>query len=429
MWMVVMEEGMATTEAMTVITAEGLIFFSLAMIMAGGVTFKIIAIEEQRVAVLGAQVVAALGDTQRVPMREAVDAAAAEVMVEVEDDIEPHNLWCPCSHDSLMKFLNQLTHFSHCYAIFLLAFACTAFPARIHAAASDNAPQFFPSSEAAITALKTAVAANDRAALLKLFGPEFNELMTGDKVQDANNLKQFAADLAQRCHPVKDGEGKITLEVGANDWPMPIPLVRVDGQWHFDTLAGKEEIINRHIGKDELTAIAVCRAYVGAQRQYASMNPEEAPGTTYAQHLKSAPGKKDGLYWEAVDHQPASPFGPLVAQAQAEGYVVHARGSGSHPFHGYYFRILTQQGAAAPGGTMSYLSEGALTKGFALVAYPEHWDQSGVMTFIVNQDGKVFQRNLGAKTSDLAQEMKGYNPDSNWTLVQDKGISDAVSGK
>ncbi len=326
-----------------------------------------------------------------------------------------------------MKFSNQLTRFSHFFSISLLAFAWAIFPARVHAAGSSDAQQSFPTSEAAIAALQTAVAASDRAALTKLFGPEFHELMTGDKVQDANNLKKFAADLAQRCHPVKDGDHKITLEIGSNDWPMPIPLVQTNGQWHFDTGAGKEEIINRHVGKDELTAIGVCRAYVTAQRQYASANPAGGEVTMYAQHFKSSPGKKDGLYWVAANSEPASPFGPLVAEAQAEGYVLHKKVTGPHPFHGYYFRILTQQGEAAPGGEMSYLSGGAMTKGFALVAYPEHWDQSGVMTFIVNQAGKVFQRNFGEETSQEVGALKEYNPDSQWTLVQDEGVLRAAS--
>ena len=330
-----------------------------------------------------------------------------------------------------MKFSNRLTHLSSLLTVPLLACAWGILPATLHAAEqkSGDAEQAFASSDAAIAALQTAVAANDRAALRKIFGPEFHDLMTGDAVQDANNTKRFAAAMAQSCNPVKDGNDKITLEVGPNNWPMPIPLVEADGQWHFDTAAGKEEIINRHIGKDELHAIGVCRAYVTAQQQYASMNPEAASGTTYARHLKSAPGKKDGLYWPVADNEPASPFGPLVAEAQAEGYVLHAKGTGPHPFHGYYFRILTRQGKAALGGKMDYLSNGNLTGGFALVAYPENWDQSGIMTFIVNQDGKVFQCNLGEKTSDLAGAMKAYNPDSDWTLVQDEGVSDAVPQK
>ena len=157
------------------------------------------------------------------------------------------------------------------------------------------------------------------------------------------------------------------------------------------------------------------------------MNPNAATEKTYAQHLKSAPGKKDGLYWVSADNE--SPFGPLVAEAQAEGYVVHAKGTGPHPFHGYYFRILTRQGPAAPGGKTDYLSHGILTGGFALVAYPEHWDQSGIMTFIVGQDGKVFQQNLGKKTLRIAGAMKEYNPDDEWTLVPDEGVLDAASEK
>ncbi|MGO8677985.1 MAG: DUF2950 family protein [Limisphaerales bacterium] len=209
---------------------------------------------------------------------------------------------------------------------------------------------------------------------------------------------------------------------------MPIPLVKADGHWQFDTAAGKEEIINRHIGKDELHAIGVCRAYVAAQRQYASAKPDASGRTKYAQTFKSTPGKKDGLYWPPAENEPASPFGPLVAEAHAEGYGKH-QGAGPHPFHGYYFRILTRQGKAAPGGKLDYMSQGNLTGGFALVAYPEHWDQSGIMTFIVNQEGKVYQRNLGEKTSRVAGAMKEYNPDGRWTLVQDEGVPGAVSEK
>jgi len=362
----------------------------------------------------------------------AVAGMSAVGIVEAEEEGgKPHNASDKNTSDYPMKFSNQFTRFSSLLTIPLLACAWGILPATLHAAEpkSGDAEQSFTSSDEAIAALKTAVAANDRAALRKLFGPEFPELLTGDAVQDANNTKRFAASMAQSCEPVKDGDDKIALEVGPNNWPMPIPLVKVDGQWHFNTAAGKEEIINRHIGKDELHAIGVCRAYVTAQRQYASETPNSGAGTTYAQHLKSAPGKKDGLYWPAADNESASPFGPLVAEAQAEGYVLHAKGTGPHPFHGYYFRILTRQGEAAPGGKMDYLSHGNLTGGFALVAYPEHWDQSGIMTFIVNQDGKVYQRNLGEKTSQLAGAIKTYNPDSEWALEQDEGISDAVSQK
>jgi Protein of unknown function (DUF2950) len=334
-----------------------------------------------------------------------------------------------------MKLSNYLTRFASLLTIETLAVTWGCFPADLRAAEQKEGQQqplvvqrAFVSPDEAAKALQAAAEAKDKAALLEIFGPEFKELLTGDEVQDANNSQRFATALAQGCNPVKEGEDKITFEVGTNNWPMAIPLVKANGQWRFDTTAGKEEIINRHIGKDELHAIGVCRAYVAAQRQYASMNLQAGGSAKYAQKFKSTPEKKDGLYWPASEREPASPFGPLVAEAHAEGYG-QQKGASPHPFHGYYFRILTRQGKAAQGGKMNYLSHGDLTVGFALVAYPEHWDQSGIMTFIVNQDGKVFQRNLGETTSRIARAMKEYNPDSEWTLVPDEGVLSAVSEK
>jgi hypothetical protein len=319
-----------------------------------------------------------------------------------------------------MKFSKQIL-------VSLLAGACGVFSANVRGADTVT-EQTFASPDEAISAFKSAVAAKDTAALEKIFGPDFHQLQTGDKVQDANNRQRFAATLAEGCSPVNEGDDKITLEVGTNNWPLPIPLVKADGQWHFDTDAGKEEIINRHIGEDELCAIGVCRAYVTAQQQYAHMNQEADGGPRYALKFKSSEGKKDGLYWKVEDNETPSPFGPLVAEAHAEGYH-HHRGTGAHPFHGYYFRILTRQGRGAPGGKMDYMTGGNLTKGFALVAYPDRWDKSGIMTFIVGQDGQVYQRNFAAKTARIGGEMKEFNPDSNWTLVQDEGVATAAMEK
>ena len=337
--------------------------------------------------------------------------------------------------DKLMKFFNQFTCFVSFLTIALLAGAWGILLADLHAEEPNEAQQkpvvaqrLFASPDEAVKALQAATAAKDKAALSEIFGPEVQELLTGDEVQDANNVQRFATAMAQGCTPVKEAADKITLEVGTNNWPMPIPLVKASGQWHFDTAAGKEEIINRHIGKDELHAIGVCRAYVAAQRQYASANPDEAVGVKYAQKFKSTSGKKDGLYWPSAEKELVSPFGPLVAEAHTEGYIRN-KGTGPHPFHGYYFRILTRQGKAAPGGKMDYMSHGKLTGGFALVAYPEYWDHSGIMTFIVNHDGKVFQRNFGENTSQIAGTMKEYNPDSEWTLVKDEGVLSSVSEK
>jgi hypothetical protein len=334
-----------------------------------------------------------------------------------------------------MKPAKQLARSATLLTIALLTGAWGILSANLHAAEQKGAQQkpvvaqrLFASPDEAAKALQAAAEAKDKAALKEIFGPEAAELFTGDEVLDANNAQRFATALAQGCKPVKDGEDKITFEVGTNSWPMAVPLVKADGQWHFDTAAGKAELINRHIGKDELHAIGVCRAYVAAQRQYASANADAGGEAKYAQKFKSTPGKKDGLYWPSAENEPASPFGPLVAEAHAEGYG-QTGGKGPHPFHGYYFRILTRQGKAAPGGKMNYMSHGNLTGGFALVAYPQYWDQSGIMTFIVNQDGTVFQRNFGEKTSRMGRAMKEYNPDSEWTVVKDEGVLRAVSEK
>ena len=334
-----------------------------------------------------------------------------------------------------MNISNLLTRFPGLLTLALLVAASGVLLAKLRAVEPEATPaqpaiteQLFASPDEAVKALQAAVEAKDQSALHSVFGPEFSELLTGDKVQDANNAQRFAAAMAQGCNQVREGDDKITLEVGTNNWPYPIPLVKADGQWHFDTAAGKEEIINRHIGKDELCAIGVCRTYVIAQRQYASANLEAGGVLSFAQKFKSTPGKKDGLYWPVAEGEAASPFGPLVAEAHAEGYVTH-KSAGPHPFHGYFFKNLTRQGEAAPGGKMDYMRHGKLTAGFALVAYPEHWDQSGIMTFIVNQDGKVYQRNFAEKTSRIAGAMKEYNPDKDWTLVPDEGVLGAASEK
>jgi hypothetical protein len=356
-------------------------------------------------------------------------------MVSTRNGGKPHALLGRNRPPETMKLPIRLARFGNLLTIVLFAGAWSILSTNLHAAEPKEAqqkpgapPRSFASPDEAVKALQAAGEAKDRAALREIFGPEFDELSTGDEVQDANNAQRFATALAQNCTPVKEGEDKIIFEVGTNNYPMAIPLVKADGRWHFDTAAGREEIINRHIGKDELHAIGVCRAYVAAQRQYAEMNPKVGGGANYARKFKSTPGKKDGLYWPVAENEPASPFGPLVAEAHAEGYGRH-KGGGPHPFHGYYFRILTRQGNAAAGGKMNYLSAGTLAGGFALVAYPEYWDKSGVMTFIVNQDGKVFQRNLGEKTGRIAVGMKEYNPDGGWVLVQDEGVLGAVSEK
>jgi len=328
-----------------------------------------------------------------------------------------------------MNHYHFATRFFRCVAIAGCAIAWAGLSARLLAAdaattsTNDPAPQrMFDSPAAAMTALQAATESNDRAALRDLFGPEFESLQTGDPAQDARNARWFATAMVQSCQTVSNGDDNITFEVGTNQWPLPIPLVLSGGQWHFDTAAGREEIINRHIGKDELHAIGVCRAYVTAQRQRAAATP----ATPYALKFASTEGTQDGLYWPTSANAQTSPFGPVVAMAQT-GYYVSHRGRGPQPFHGYYFKVLTRQGPNAPGGKLSYLHFGKLTRGFALVAYPENWGRSGIMTFIVNQDGNVYQQDLGATTRPTVRAMKEYNPDSQWTLVADAGVISAAA--
>lgn len=310
------------------------------------------------------------------------------------------------------------------FSSIVVAAACILAPparAQMPLGAPASGQKTFASPDDAVAALRSAVASDDEAALEILFGPDIKSLRTGDKVQDQKNREHFAMAIAQSCKLNKQNDNEIFVEVGPKDWPMPVPLVQTNGQWFFDTAAGKEEAIDRHIGKDELAAIGVCRAYVTAQGQFASMN-----GGTYARKFKSSDGQRDGLYWPTAENQPSAKFGPLVAEAEAEGY---SGGKGPQPFHGYYFKILCRQGPAAPGGKMDYTSDGSLKNGFALVAWPQRWDESGIMTFIVGQDGRVYQRNFGEKTSRLAGKIKEYNPDGNWQLVQDEGIRDVILEK
>jgi hypothetical protein len=282
----------------------------------------------------------------------------------------------------------------------------------------------FSSPDEAVAALKQATQSHDDAAMRDVFGPDFAKLATGDKVVDAKNAQSFAEAVALSCRPATEEDGRVFIEIGTNEWPMPIPLIKQHGKWHFDTEAGREEIVNRHIGKDEIYAIGICREYVKAQQKYASMNAGSIG--SYALHFRSTAGKRDGLYWKSGPDEPISPFSDVVAGAESEGYS-GVSGSGSKPYHGYFFRILSAQGPDAPGGQKNYVSDGVLGQGFALVAYPEKWDRSGIMTFIVNQEGVVYEHNLGPDTEKIASQMKEYNPGNGWKAVKEPGIFTSVS--
>jgi len=278
----------------------------------------------------------------------------------------------------------------------------------------------FASPEEARQALISAVASKDQNQMEPLFGPALHDLQPGDPVEQATEFEHFSGHVREGVEVVQQGENKAVLQIGNKKWPFPIPLVKKDKGWQFDTQAGREEILTRRIGHNELMAINVCREYVQAQREYYAMpEVEGVPIPKYAQHLFSRPGKKDGLYWPTVAGQQESPLGPLVAKAREQGYM-QPRKPGEHgprPFHGYYLKVLKKQGKSARGGKYDYIINGNMVGGYALVAYPSRWGVSGVMTFIVNQSGRVYQKNLGAKTGELAKKMDTYNPDQSWKLV------------
>jgi len=276
----------------------------------------------------------------------------------------------------------------------------------------------------AVTALTTAVDAKNRNALRTIFGPALADIENPDLVQATNDLSAFAAALAQTNVLVHDSDSHCTLEVGPDLWPFPIPIVEQDGKWFFDTATGKQEILNRRIGRNELKTLAVVRAYVDAQREYAGEDRNSDGVLHFAQHFISSPGKKDGLYWSQELDDEISPLGPLVASAEAESYSVKPRTTDEgtkarQPYHGYYFKILKNQGKHAPGGAYNYLINGNMIGGFALVAWPAEYGRTGIMTFIVNQQGCVYQKDLGEKTAKLASSMKKYDPDSSWELSPD----------
>jgi len=308
-----------------------------------------------------------------------------------------------------MKLLNSLR------PIFLTV--SLLLPVRLQAAAEQR----FISPETAVTALKTAVEARDTNALRAIFGPVAQSLVAVDVVEAAEERKLFVGRVKAKINLGTVSESKRELQLGADGWPFPIPLVKQDGQWFFDTEAGKEEILNRRIGANELGTLQVCRAYVQAQREYASVDRQGDQVLAYAQHLRSTPGTHDGLYWSTRTGDELSPLGPLVAQAHGEGYHQKTKilAGEQSPYHGYYFKILTRQGKHAPGGKYDYVINGHMIAGFALVAWPAEWDNTGVMTFIVNQQDRIYQKNLGPKTSALAQALTTYDPDPTWTLAKE----------
>jgi len=276
----------------------------------------------------------------------------------------------------------------------------------------------FASPEEAVKALVEAFKANDVKALETIFGPGSKDLVSsGDPVADQSARERFVK-LYDEKNRLEQTADKAVLSVGNADWPSPIPIVKKDGLWRFDAEAGKEELLARRIGRNELSAIKACLAYVDAQREYALKDRDGDGLLEYAQKFRSDPGKKNGLYWEVKAGEGQSPLGPLFAAAQEKGYTGKAAGGNPVPYYGYYYRILYGQGKNAQGGAYDYMVKGNMIGGFALVAYPAKYASSGVMTFIVNHDGVVYQKDLGRNTEKAAKGMKLFDPDSSWKKVE-----------
>ena len=273
----------------------------------------------------------------------------------------------------------------------------------------------FASAEEAGRAIFTAMQAPDDRSLLSILGPAGNDIVSsGDPIEDLDARTSFTAKYEEMHRFVTEPNGTVTLVVGAENWPLPIPLVNKNGAWYFDTLAGKDEILFRRIGKNELAAIQACSELLDAQKQYYARAPYGF-AKEYAQKLVSDAGKHNGLYWEETGDQFDSPINPLIAYARQN---LPTDQVGAHvPFNGYFFRILTSQGPHAPGGPKSYVVNGKMTAGFAFIAYPAEYHSSGVMTFIVNKSGTIYEKDLGPNTTKLAEAMTAFDPDSTWNKV------------
>ena len=299
-----------------------------------------------------------------------------------------------------------------------LLLACLFVPA--FAAAEETAvQQVFASPDAAVTALVTASKADDMKTLSSILGQDSDQILSsGDPVADNNARNDFVRRYQEMHRLAYDDQGRGILYIGAENWPAPIPLVKKNGGWVFDTAAGKEELLFRRVGRNELFTINVLEDLTDAQAEYASEARDGEGTAQFAQNILSDTGKRNGLYWDSAAGQPESPIGPLVASATAEGYK-KKDGGNPIPFHGYYYKILTRQGKNAPDGAKNYLVNGKMTGGFAFLAYPAEYRASGVMTFMINQDGIIVQNDLGLDTAKLASAIAEYNPDKTWQEVDE----------
>ena len=283
---------------------------------------------------------------------------------------------------------------------------------------AQGAQRTFATPEDAVRELAAAAKRGNLDEVMAFFGPEGTELISSSDAATARmNRDVFVAAFAERWRLADEKGGRKTLVVGNEDWPFPVPLVKDKSRWRFDTAAGKEEVLARRIGRNELAVIDICRTYAAAQRQYAATGHDGKPAGLYAAAFRSDAGKQNGLYWPADKGAKRSPLGDLVAQAASEGRGLD-QDRAPEPFHGYLFKILTAQGAKVAGGAKSYVTDGNLSGGFALVAWPAQYDASGVMTFVINQSGVVWQKDLGPETAKTVAAMKAYDPDTTWNEVR-----------
>jgi len=283
--------------------------------------------------------------------------------------------------------------------------------------AQEGKQKVFGSPEDAMKALAEAARARDTKGMMAILGPEGEDIISsGDAVADKDTQERFVKAYQEKVDFVKEKEDRVSIIIGNDNWPFPIPIVRRGESWVFDTKAGREEVLSRRIGRNELNAIQVCGAYVEAQREYASTDRERDGIIQYAQKVISDPYRRNGLYWEVGEGEIESPLGPFIAQATEKGYT--KKGDKPIPYHGYYYKILKGQGMSAPGGSYKYVINGHMVAGFALVAWPAEYGVSGVTTFVVNQNGMVYEKDLGPKTEAVAKTMTLYNPDRTWRRAQ-----------
>lgn len=290
-----------------------------------------------------------------------------------------------------------------------------AFSVALATTSSVAAQQTYSSPEEAVGALVNAARSSGTEAIVSVLGPEGADVASsGDDVADAAGRERFVEAYDAKNALERDGSDKVELILGEQEWPFPIPLIQTDGKWSFDVEAGRDEILARRIGRNELSTMQAILAYVDAQNEYAEMTREKDGVAVYAQRIVSQPGKKDGLYWPAEQGE-RSPLGDLVAKAAAEGYTP---GEGRAPYHGYYYKVLTKQGSSAEGGAYEYVVGDKMIGGFALIAYPSEYENSGVMTFLVNHDGIILEKDLGSETAEIAERIMEFNPDDTWQKAE-----------